>query len=112
MITSSLTTNLNYKENKPAITLLMETDATKEIRIVFKKNQEMKEHTAPKPIVVEIFEGEINFGIYEKEMHLKKGDLIALEANVPHNLICIKDAIVRLTIAKSDSITRVNKVVS
>lgn len=112
MITSSLTTNLSYKEDKPAITLLMETDATKEIRIVFKKNQEMKEHSAPKPIVVEIFEGEINFGVNQKELHLKKGDLIALEANVSHNLLCIEDAIVRLTIAKSDSITRVNKVVS
>ena len=112
MITSSLTTNLNYKEDKPAITLLMETDATKEIRIIFKKNQEMKEHSAPKPIVVEIFKGEINFGVNQKELHLKKGDLIALEANVPHNLFCIEDAIVRLTIAKSDSINRVNKVVS
>ena len=112
MITSSLTSNLNYKEDKPAITLLMETEATKEIRIVFRKGQEMKEHSAPKPIVIEVFEGEINFCFKQKELHLKKGDLIALDANVPHNLLCNEDAIVRLTIAKSDSITRVNKVVS
>lgn len=112
MITASLTENLIYKDNKPAITVLMETDTTKEIRIVFRKDQEMKEHTAPKPIVVEIFEGEIFFGVNNKELLLKKGDLIALEANVPHNLLCKKDAIVRLTIAKSDSINRVNKVIS
>ncbi|MEE9408822.1 MAG: cupin domain-containing protein [Polaribacter sp.] len=112
MITASITENINYKEDKPAITLLMETDVTKEIRIVFKKDQEMKEHSAPKPIVVEIFEGEIIFGVNTKELHLKKGDLIALDANVPHNLLCKKDAIVRLTLSKLDTINRVNNVVS
>ncbi|MDX6745467.1 cupin [Polaribacter sp. PL03] len=112
MITASLTTNLQYKKDKPAITLLMETASTKEIRIVMHKSQEMKEHSAPKPIVIEIFEGEILFGVKSKELHLKKGDLIALDANVSHNLLCKEDAIVRLTIAKTDSIQRVNNVTS
>ncbi len=112
MITASITKNITYKNNKPAITLLLETDTTKEIRIVMRKDQEMKEHSAPKPIVVEIFEGEINFGVNKKELKLKKGDLIALDANVPHDLVCTEDAIVRLTIAKTDSIKRVNEVVS
>ncbi|SDS54802.1 Cupin domain protein [Polaribacter sp. KT25b] len=112
MITASITKNITYKEDKPTITLLMETDTTKEIRIVMRKNQEMKEHSAPKPIVVEIFEGEINFGVNKKVLNLKRGDLIALDANVPHDLVCTEDAIVRLTIAKTDSIKRVNDVVS
>lgn len=112
MITASITKNITYKEDKPTITLLMETDTTKEIRIVMRKNQEMKEHSAPKPIVVEVFEGEISFGVQQKELKLKKGDLIALDANVPHDLVCTEDAIVRLTIAKTDSIKRVNDVVS
>jgi quercetin dioxygenase-like cupin family protein len=112
MITASITKNITYKEDKPTITLLMETDTTKEIRIVMRKNQEMKEHSAPKPIVVEIFEGEINFGVNKKVLNLKKGDLIALDANVPHDLVCTEDAIVRLSLAIADSIISVNDVVS
>ena len=112
MITASITDNITYKKDKPEITLLLETATTKEIRIVMRESQEMKEHSAPKPIVIEIFEGEILFGVHQKELQLKKGDLIALEANVPHNLLCKKDAIVRLTIAKTDSINRVNNVIS
>jgi quercetin dioxygenase-like cupin family protein len=112
MITASITDNITYKRDKPEITLLLETATTKEIRIVMRETQEMKEHSAPKPIVIEIFEGEILFGVHQKELRLKKGDLIALDANVPHNLLCKKDAIVRLTIAKTDSINRVNNVIS
>ncbi|MDP5106597.1 MAG: cupin [Polaribacter sp.] len=112
MITASITKNITYKNDKPAITLLMETDTTKEIRIVMRKDQVMKEHSAPKPIVVEIFEGAINFGVNKQELKLIKGDLIALDANVPHDLVCTEDAIVRLTLAKGDSINRVNEVVS
>lgn len=112
MITASITKNITYKEDKPTITLLMETETTKEIRVVMRKDQEMKEHSAPKPIVIEIFEGEINFGVNKEVLKLKKGDLIALDANVPHDLVCTEDAIVRLTLAKADSIKRVNDVVS
>lgn len=112
MITASLTKNITYKEDKPTITLLMETETTKEIRVVMRKDQEIKEHSAPKPIVIEIFEGKINFGVNKEVLKLKKGDLIALDANVPHDLVCTEDAIVRLTLAKADSIKRVNDVVS
>ena len=112
MITASITKDITYKEDKPTITLLMETETTKEIRVVMRKDQEMKEHSAPKPIVIEIFEGEINFGVNKEVLKLKKGDLIALDANVPHDLVCTEDAIVRLTLAKADSIKRVNDVVS
>ncbi|QTE21252.1 cupin domain-containing protein [Polaribacter cellanae] len=112
MITASISNNITHKKDKPAITLLMETNTTKEIRIAMLKGQEMKDHAAPNPIVVEIFEGEIIFGVDNKEFQLKKGDLIALNANEVHNLICIENAIIRLTIAKTDSVNRVNKVVS
>jgi len=107
MKTASLTENLIYNESKPAITVLLKTVNTKEIRIAMKKGQLMKEHKAPFSIVVEIFEGIINFGVEGEKQLLKKGELIALEANVPHDLNCIEDSIIRLSVSISDSVQRV-----
>lgn len=111
MKTSSLLKNIEYKEEKPGINVLFETESTKEIRIVMRNGQLMKKHQTPFPIVVEIFEGELDFGVEGEVHHLKRGDILALEASVPHDLMATSDCIVRLTLSKSDTVQRVEKVV-
>lgn len=96
--------------SKPKIEVLFETDFTKEIRIAFKKYQVMKEHKTPYPIVVEIFEGAIEFGVRGKKHPLQKGALLALDGEVPHNLKATENSIVRLTLTKFDTLERVQKV--
>jgi len=112
MKTASLTKNLEYNDSKPAIQVLMETNTSKEIRIALKKGQIMKEHKTPFPIVVEVFEGKINLSVNGEVLSLEKGDLIALEGNVPHDLKAEADSIVRLTLTKADSVKRVEDVVN
>lgn len=102
--------NLVYSEEKVQITPLMESQTAKEIRIVFKKNQIMKDHKTKFPITVEIFEGQIDFGVGEKVYSLIKGDIVSLEANIMHNLKALDDSIVRLTLNKADSVNRVQGV--
>lgn len=101
--------NLEYGD-KVQITPLFETQSSKEIRVVFKKEQIMKDHKTSFPITVEIFEGEIDFGVEDEIYTLIKGDIVSLDAKVVHNLKANKDSIVRLTLSKSDSIARVQGV--
>lgn len=109
---ASLTSDLVYNEGKVTVKVLMETETSREIRILFKKGQLMKEHKAGFPIAVEVHQGTITFGVEGKELDLKAGDLIYLEANVPHNLFAVEDSIVRLTLSKLDKVDRVKSVVS
>lgn len=102
--------NLEYGENKVLITPLLETEVSKEIRIVFKANQIMKEHKTNYPISIEIFEGEIDFGVNGTINNLIKGDIVWLEANVKHDLKANSNSIVRLTLSKKDTINRVKGV--
>jgi len=107
---SSLSDNIIYNESKPSISVLFETETTKEIRIVFKKEQVMKEHKTSFPITVEIFEGAIDFGVNSTIYNLVKGDLVSLGASIPHDLVAKQDSIVRLTLSKLDTVDRVIKV--
>lgn len=111
MKTASLRNEMRYNEEKVAINVLMETETSKEIRIMFRKGQSMKEHKAGFPITVEVHQGTIAFGVNGQTLTLITGDLIYLDAHVPHDLLAEEDSIVRLTLSKFDSIARVEKVV-
>lgn len=111
MKVASLRKDLQYKEDKVSLSVMMESETSKEIRILFRKGQSMKEHKAGFPITVEIHEGIIDFGVNGEKMRLHSGDLIALEANVPHDLYAEEDSIVRLTLSKFDKVERVEKVI-
>ena len=110
MKTASIYQDLEFSENKPAIKVLLETEFTKEIRILLNKGQEMKEHQTPYPIVVELVSGPIIFGVEGKEYDIEKGGLLTLAGGIPHHLIAKEESIVRLTLSKSDSSARVEDV--
>lgn len=108
---ASLTQNVVFHEKRPTIQVLLDTDAGKEIRIAFKKGQVMKEHQTPFPIVVQVFEGAIDFGVNGDVQNLKRGDMIALKGGVPHDLTAMDNSIVRLSLSTADTVKRVKKVV-
>lgn len=112
MTIASLTKDLAFKDDKPSISVLMETDFTKELRIAFRKGQVMKEHQTPYPIVVQIVEGKIDFGANGKVHRLETGDLIGLSGAVPHDLSAITQSVVRLTLSTQDRTERVKAVVN
>ena len=110
MKVASFLENIKYNIDKPAISIVLETSCSKEIRIIFKKGQIMKDHKAPFAIVVQVIKGSINFGTNEESIELNQGDLISLKANVIHNLTAIENSVVRLTLSKLDTVDRVKNV--
>lgn len=106
----SFLADITYGDTQPVITPILVNDFTKEIRIVFREGQAMKSHKTAFPITVMIVQGSIDFGVGEERIALGVGDVIALEPNVMHDLVALKDSIVRLSLHKSDSVARVNGV--
>lgn len=103
---TSYNSDIVYNDAKVRTQLILETAFSKEIRILLKKGQSMREHKAPFPIVVHLLEGCIDFGIEGIANRLEKGAILTLAANVPHNLDAHEDSIVRLTLSKYDSADR------
>ena len=106
----SFNDNAVFSSDRIGTQVLLESSFTKEIRILLKEGQVMKEHKTAFPIVVHILEGEIDFGVQGQVHTLNKGAILSLEGNVPHDLTALKDSIVRLTLSKLDKAGRVEDV--
>lgn len=111
METGSFLTDVVYDAVRPKIDVILETPFSKEIRIAMVKDQLMKDHSAPLPIVVQVLQGQIDFGTEFGQSLLNAGDMISVEASVRHNLFAKEASVVRLTLAKGDSVNRVKDVV-
>ncbi|SOU87592.1 AraC family ligand binding domain-containing protein [Tenacibaculum dicentrarchi] len=110
MKVASFLEDIKFNENKPAVSLLLDTDFSKEIRVVFKKGQVMEDHQAPFAIIVQVIKGSIDFGVNNEIKQLNTGDLISLKPQVVHNLTALDESIVRLSLSKLDTLKRVENV--
>jgi quercetin dioxygenase-like cupin family protein len=98
--------------DKPVITLMGETSHSKEIRICMAKGNMMKEHTAPGAITIMLLRGKLLMGSQGEELILEEGEMVCFEPKVPHSLEALEECVVRLVLAKYDSIERIKKVIA
>lgn len=91
--------------------VILETSFSKEIRILLAKGQLMKEHKAPFSIVIHVLQGSINLVSEGEIQEMNTGDLITLDANIPHDLKANQDSVIRLSLSKLDKIERVENVI-
>lgn len=92
--------------------VILETPFSKEIRILLKEGQIMKEHKAPYAILIHLLNGTIELGVKGKVMLMNSGDIIALEAGILHDLVAQTDSTIRLTLSKQDSADRLKEVIN
>lgn len=107
----SFNKDLEFSNDKVVTKVILETSFSKEIRILLKNGQMMKEHKAPFPIIVHVLEGAIDFGVNGNVSLLEKGDILTLDPNIPHDLKAKEDSIIRLSLSKFDDAERVEKAV-
>ncbi len=108
---SNFNNEMNFNDKNPAIKMILDSDSSKEIRILMKKGQIMKEHKTAFPIVVHLISGNIDFEVENTKHNLEAGAILSLDSNVPHSLSAKKESVVRLSLSKQDTLKRVEKVV-
>ena len=110
MKVASFLEDIKFNELKPTVSLLLDTDFSKEIRVVFKKGQTMEDHQAPFAIIVQVVKGSIDFGVAGEIKQMLTGDIISLKPQVVHNLTATEESIVRLSLSKLYTLKRVKDV--
>jgi len=100
----------DFKDNI-STKVILESSFSKEIRILMKEGQVMKEHKSRFPIIIQVLSGKIDLGIEGIIHPMASGEIIALEGNVLHDLTALKNTIIRLTLSKSDEVKRLQQVI-
>ena len=112
MTIRSFNSETEFDENRIKTKVLIETTFSKEIRILLVKDQVMKEHKTPYPILIHVLEGKIELGIEGISHLMTSGDITALEGDISHDLTAKENSIVRLTLSKQDRAERINDVIN
>ena len=72
-------------------------DHVKVVLFGFSGGQELSQHTASVPAMIEIVQGDVRFTLDGDEKELAAGSWIFMEANVPHAVYAKTDAVMLLT---------------
>ncbi|MGF1556157.1 cupin domain-containing protein [Paucihalobacter sp.] len=107
----SFNEGLKFDSKQVQTKVIIETPFSKEIGILLKAGQLMKEHKAPYPILIHLLDGTIELGVQGKVMLMNTGDIITLEEGILHDLVAQTDSSIRLTLSKLDSVDRLKEVV-
>lgn len=76
---------------------LYRNDSVKVVLFGFAGGQELSEHTAAVPAMIEIVRGEARVTLDGQEKELAAGSWIFMEANLPHTIYARSDLIMLLT---------------
>lgn len=71
------------------------------VLIAMHAGAELKTHTAPGIISVQVLEGEVIFGTAEKTTNLTEGQMVTLHKGVPHSVLAKKESTFLLTLSIS-----------
>ncbi len=82
---------------------IFKSDYTTVVLIGMHQNAELKRHKAYGNIHVQVLEGKINFCTEQQTVLLKKGQMIALRADIPHSVLALEDSFFLLTVIVNNS---------
>ncbi|MFD2787432.1 cupin domain-containing protein [Hymenobacter rubripertinctus] len=77
------------------------TDGLRVVLLALRAGAELKTHTAPGVISVQVLEGRIAFTAGAQVAELAPGQLLALHAGIPHSVVAVTEAVFLLTLAVS-----------
>jgi quercetin dioxygenase-like cupin family protein len=81
---------------------LFKNDSLRMVLIALHKGAELKTHTAPGIINVQVMEGRITFSTAERSVDLTEGKVAVLHTGIPHSVAAIEESVFLLTIATNN----------
>ncbi len=100
-ILSDITTSLEIPEDGVLSKVLYRGDDIRVVGFAFDAGQELTEHTAAVPVVVQVISGRFDFSVGDETSEIGPESWIHLEASVPHSLVAREPSRLLLTLLKA-----------
>ena len=88
-----------WKEGERTAITLFKSDSMRVVLIALHAGSEMKTHTAPGIISVQVLSGRINFRTEQRTAELSEGQMLTLHAGIPHSVLAYEESSFLLTMA-------------
>lgn len=76
-------------------------DRVRVVVFAFDRGQELTEHTAASPAIVQVLSGRLRLTVANDSAELHPGDWVHLAADVPHSVAAPEPAVMLLTLLRS-----------
>lgn len=87
-----------YRGSDHAAKTLVKEAGLDVVLLALKAGGRVHEHRTHVPILVQALEGEVRFWVEDREVDLRPGRLLAIDANLPHSLAGTTESAVLLTL--------------
>lgn len=89
----------SYKNGDRNAITIFKSEGMRIVLVALHEGAEMKTHTAPGIISVQVLEGNISFRTEQKTADRTTGQMLALHAGIPHSVIAKTDSVFLLTLS-------------
>ncbi len=85
-----------FKEKGPHVQVIAQSAEARYVLFCIREGQQLQEHSTSSQISVQLLSGKRLFKTEERDCLLEQGQLLLLEAHVPHSLTAQTDAVLLL----------------
>ncbi len=82
---------------------LVDNDQVRVVAFAFDTGEELTEHTAAMPVVVQLISGAMRFEVDGEAHHLAPGDCVYLAAREPHSLEALEPSLMSLVMVRAQT---------
>ncbi|MEE8485463.1 MAG: cupin domain-containing protein [Acidimicrobiia bacterium] len=97
-ILEDVATSLDIPEDGVLSKVLYRDDKVRVVGFAFDTDQELTEHTAAVPVVIQVVSGRFQFTVGDKTSEIGPVSWIHLEASVPHSVLALEPSRLLLTL--------------
>ena len=83
--------------------VLYKDDQVRLVLFAFDAGQELTEHTAAVPAIVEVISGRLQVGLGDDEAELAAGSWVHMPAKLPHSVVAVEPSVMLLTMLTAGS---------